>query len=93
MLPDPSFAAYRNDLADISLAGRVIASHYAEPLARTLAVSAPLQAAPSDDSEVLAELTPGEPFAMLDCTAGWAWGYAGEKRRVGYVAAQAVGPA
>jgi hypothetical protein len=28
-LPDPDFHAYRKDLADIALAGRVIASHYA----------------------------------------------------------------
>ena len=39
----------------------------------------------------LRELAPGEPFAMLDDTLGWAWGYAGEDRRVGYVRSEAVG--
>jgi hypothetical protein len=34
---------------------------------------------------------PGDPFAMLDVSLGWAWGYAGEDRRVGYVRSEAVG--
>src|SRR6185369_7472450 len=32
--PDARFNAYRKDLADVALAGSVITSHYAEPLAR-----------------------------------------------------------
>ena len=28
------------------------------------------------------ELTVGEPFELLDDGLGWAWGYAGEERRV-----------
>ena len=43
-LPDPATNAYRKDLADAALAGRVIASHYAEPLVRHLIASAPLLA-------------------------------------------------
>jgi Bacterial dipeptidyl-peptidase Sh3 domain len=71
----------------------VIASHYAEPVERTIATAAALRSAPSDDSEVIRELQPAEPFALLDETLGWAWGYAGEDRRVGYVRSDAVGPA
>jgi len=71
----------------------VIASHYAEPLERTIAASAELRAAPGDDAEVVRPLHAGEPFAMLDDTLGWAWGYAGADRRVGYVRSEAVGPA
>ena len=55
----------------------------------TKAVS--LLAAPSDDAEALLKLTPGDPFSMLDNSLGWAWGYAGKKRRVGYVRAENVG--
>jgi hypothetical protein len=29
---------------------------------------------------------------MLDESLGWAWGYAGEERRVGYVRSEAVAP-
>jgi len=71
----------------------VIASHYAEPLGRIVTQSTTLRAGPSEDSEALLELKPGDPFAMLDNSLGWAWGYAGTARRVGYVRAEAVGKA
>ena len=83
--PDPRSNAYRPDLADVELAGRVIASHYAEPMPKIVVANAPLRIAASDDAEELAELEPEDPFAMLDDTLGWAWGYAGRDRRVGYV--------
>ena len=88
--PDPAFNAYRNDLADIALAGRVIASHYAEPLHRTLAHPTSLFAGPSDDAEIVGELAAGDDFEMLDNSVGWAWGYAGADRRVGYVRSELV---
>jgi hypothetical protein len=90
-LPDPAFNAYRNDLADIALAGRVIASHYVEPLERSIAGKAELRSAPSDDGDVVRELQSGEKFLMLDNSVGWAWGYAGDDGRVGYVKSEAVG--
>ncbi|HEX6741706.1 MAG TPA: hypothetical protein VF079_07935 [Sphingomicrobium sp.] len=68
----------------------MIASHYAEPLDRTIAAPAELRSAPSDEAEIVRELAAGEPFAMLDDTLGWAWGYAGADRRVGYVISAAV---
>ena len=87
-LPDPATHAYRQDLADTALAGRVIASHYAEPLARRLAKAAPLLAAP--DGEPLGDLSAGAVLRMLDCSRGWAWGYAPDGR-VGYVSFEALG--
>jgi hypothetical protein len=89
--PDPRFNAYRRDLADVALAGDVIASHYAEPLGRTIARATTLRAGPSDDAEALGALAPGEAFAMLDNSLGWAWGYAGGDRRVGYVRSDSLG--
>jgi hypothetical protein len=53
--------------------------------------AATLRAGPSDVSEALWELKPGDPFSMLDNSLGWAWGYAAEDRRVGYVRSEAVG--
>ena len=69
----------------------MIASHYAEPLDRAIAASTELRSTPSDDAEMIRKLKPGEPFAMLDDTLGWAWGYAGTDHRVGYVRSGAVG--
>lgn len=70
----------------------MIASHYAEPLPRVVVAATGLRTLPSADSEPIATLEPGEPFAMLDDSLGWAWGYAGAERRVGYVESAAVAP-
>ncbi|MEA3081714.1 MAG: hypothetical protein QOD54_1382 [Sphingomonadales bacterium] len=75
----------------MSLAGQVIASHYAEPLDCRIAAASALRSAPSADGELIREMMAGEPFAMLDDSLGWAWGYAGEERRVGYVRSETVG--
>ena len=68
----------------------MIASHYAEPVERVLASLTLLRAGPSDDSDALLELKAGQSFRMLDDTLGWAWGYAGDERRVGYVRSEAL---
>ena len=75
----------------MALAGRVIASHYAEPLARHLVTATPLRRSASEEAEIVAELQGGDELLMLDDTGGWAWGYAGKDKKVGYVRAEAVG--
>jgi len=45
---------------------------------------------PNDSSDVIRTLKPGEPFSLLDDSLGWAWGYAGEERRVGCVKSDAL---
>ena len=55
--------------------------------------AATLRAAPSEDGAALLELAAGDPFAMLDNSRGWAWGYAGKGRRVGYLRSEEIGPA
>jgi len=63
----------------------VIASHYAEPLPRLIGISTRLREGAASDATIIRDLQQGEPFAMLDDSLGWAWGYAGDERRVGYV--------
>ena len=75
------------------VAGRVIASHYAEPVERLVAGSAELLDSPADGAPAIRTLKPAEPFAMLDDSVGWAWGYAGADRRVGYVRSESLKPA
>jgi hypothetical protein len=75
----------------VALTHRVIASHYAEPIERTIIADTLLCDAPSEGAEVVRELLPGDPFLLLDDSVGWAWGYGGEDRRVGYVRSEAVG--
>ena len=69
----------------------MIASHYAEPLQRRLTCPAPLLAAPEENAAQVAQLAAGDLLLMLDNSRGWAWGYAGIERRVGYVRSEAVG--
>jgi hypothetical protein len=42
---------------------------------------------PSDLSEPVSQLLPGELFAVVEFTTSWAWGYCLADRRVGYVEA------
>ena len=69
----------------------MIASHYAEPVEREVERAATLRSGPSETADVIRELEAGEPFQLLDDTLGWAWGYAGKDRRVGYVRSDALG--
>ena len=88
--PDPEYNAFRKDLADAALAGRVIASHYADPVERRLTATATLRSGPSAEAEAAVELHAGDAFLMLDDSLGWAWGYAGKDRRVGYLRSEAL---
>ena len=68
----------------------MIASHFASPVERVLAKAAILLSGPSDEAEQVGPLGAGEPFSLLDDRLGWAWGYAGAERLVGYVPSEAL---
>lgn len=85
---DPRLNAWRSDIADIALAGRLFAPHYAAPLIRACGlIATAVREEPDDGGAEVSELLPGEGFAVLDITAGWAWGYCLADHRVGYVEA------
>lgn len=90
---DPLVDAARADIADIRIADRVFASHYAQPLPRVVLEPTSLRAARGADAPVLAALPEGEAFELLEVTGGVAWGIAVERRLVGYVDAAAIGAA
>ena len=87
---DPDIHAFRDDLADVALAGQIFAPHYARPVNRLCTHDAPVRSGPSDDAPDMFALTRGEEFALLDVTGGWAWGYRRSDHRVGYVRAEAL---
>lgn len=87
---DPAIHAYRSDIADIALAGQLIASHYARPVIRHAVAGAILREQPRADGGRIADLGPGEAFAVLDISGGWTWGYRCSDHRVGYVPADAL---
>ena len=80
----------RRDLADVRLADRVFAPHYAAPMPRTLAAAAELRSSASPDSEVLARLEAGEVFEVLELAGNHAWGVAPQAGVVGYLPAAAL---
>ncbi|MFL9841973.1 SH3 domain-containing protein [Sphingomonas sp. ST-64] len=83
--------AARRDLADIRLADRVFAPHYAAPALHTVSVPTSLRADRSDDAELLATLATGDIFEVLEVSGGLAWGRAPGVGKVGYVAASDLG--
>jgi cell wall-associated NlpC family hydrolase len=80
-------------VADIALADRVFAPHYALPLPHGCVVAAtPVRGTPSDEASAVSELLHGEEFAVVDSSGGWAWGYSCHDNYVGYIAVDALGP-
>ena len=87
---DPRRHAVRADLADLRLADRVFAPHYAAPFARTLARPAPLRAGREPACETLATLDAGDAFELLEIAGDAAWGVAPGPGLVGYLDADAL---
>lgn len=88
---DRRVTAVRGDLACLSLADRVFAPHYAQPLASHC--TAPFTALRTDatgESEAVGELLKGEDFALLDRIGDWAWGQASD-RSCGFVRSADLG--
>ncbi len=81
----------RRDLADVRLADRVFAPHYAAHIPHVASHATQVLASRERDSEVLAMLAPGDLFEVLELSAGLAWGSAPGQNVVGYVDATHLG--
>jgi cell wall-associated NlpC family hydrolase len=90
---DARVNAFRPDIADIALAGTLLAPHYAQAEACYCLASTAMRARPSMEAPSVSQLIQGEGFALLDQAGGWAWGYSLHDHYVGYLPADAVGVA
>ena len=81
--------AARGDLADVRLADRIFAPHYAAPVGRSAVAQTPLLAA--HGGEPVSELLHGERFDVLELSHGYAWGVGAVDGAVGFVAMDALG--
>lgn len=83
--------AARRDLADIDLAGRWFAPHYAVP--QTVACGAQgddILAAASAHARRISQLLPGEDFAVVERSGGFAWGFSRHDHYVGYISEKSL---
>jgi NlpC/P60 family/Bacterial dipeptidyl-peptidase Sh3 domain len=82
----------RGDLADIKLAGKLFAPHYAVPMLRTgIAPVTEIHAEPHATSMPVSALMHGEEFAVLDIAGDWAWGYCLHDDYLGYLRVAELG--
>ncbi|MDR6851005.1 hypothetical protein J2Y54_000498 [Sphingomonas sp. BE123] len=88
---DPRRDAARRDLADVRLADRIFAPHYAAPLFQRAVQETPIRAGRDPESEAIAALPAGAEFEVLEISGGLAWGRAPSIQTVGYVDASALG--
>lgn len=90
---DPRLHAYRPDLADARLAGRVSAARFVEGRPVVCAAPlAPLRSAPDAERAFTATLLLGEPALVFDEADGWAWLRSEQDGYVGYARAEALAP-
>jgi hypothetical protein len=82
---DPRVDAVRRDLADVRLADRVFAPHYAAPMLRRIAGVTTLRESSAADSSVLAQLKADDLFEVLELAGTHAWGVAPGVGLVGYI--------
>ena len=86
LVGDKRTTPIRGDLADISLAGKLFAPHYAVPMLRTgIAPVTEIHAEAHATSMPVSALMHGEEFAVLDVAGEWAWGYCLHDNYLGYV--------
>jgi hypothetical protein len=86
---EPGRYAIRRDLAEIDVADRVFAQHYAEPMRYRLTQDVDVRRRPQADADARGHLRAGDPFDVFDIGRDWAWGR-GAEGPVGYVACSAL---
>jgi cell wall-associated NlpC family hydrolase len=90
---DPRLNAYREDLADARLKGKVAAPRFVDgERRRVVADQAPLKGMSAAEAPLASEVLRGEAFVVFDETdEGWAWGQLETDGYVGYVPSGALG--
>ena len=88
---DPSIHAVRDDLADVELADRVFAPHYAQAMPYRVVTAATTHVKPHSDTPIVDSLEVGAMIDIFDLSAGWGWVRTG--KGIGYVPADCIEPA
>ncbi len=80
----------RDDLADVELADRVFAPHYAQSLAFRARADCALRVQPTNNAVIIRSISSGEIVNVFDISGGWAWVRAAGF--MGYVMAETIEP-
>jgi hypothetical protein len=91
---DPRLNAYRPDLADARLMGKIEAQRFVQgERRRVIADAAPMRRTPTPDAPLDSEALRGEVFQVFEENSeGWAWGQLETDAQVGYIPSGALGP-
>lgn len=90
--PDRRLHAYRPDLADIALKGRIEAHQFvASTPMQVITHTAPLHREPRKDAPLDSEALCGEIVRVFETGEGWAWGQLASDGYVGYLPAERLG--
>ena len=81
----------RDDLADVELADRVFAPHYARAMAYRVTMAAMTHAKPDASTPVIDTLDAGAALDLFDLSAGWGW--VRSAKGMGYIVADCIEPA
>jgi cell wall-associated NlpC family hydrolase len=93
MTLDPRLHAFRDDLADARLRGRIEAGRFVEGrAARVVAGRAPVRKLPTPDAELLTFYHYGEPVFVFEAAGGFGWCQSMIDDYVGYVGLREVAP-
>ena len=87
---DPSVDAVRDDLADVELADRVFAPHYAQSLAFRAIADGALRGQPTSNATIIRSISSGDIVDVFDISGSWAWVRAAGF--MGYVMAETIEP-
>lgn len=92
---DPRLNAFRPDLADAALKGRVTAERFVEgEVCQVAAAQAPLRRAPASDAPLDTEALRGEPVRVFETNAdGWSWVQLLDDSYVGWMPSDTLAPA
>lgn len=90
---EPRLHAFRPEIADAKLIGKVDAKRFVEAVSRRVVVpSAPLKRIPRPEASLDSEVLRGETFRVFEETGeGWSWGQLETDGYVGYVPTAALG--
>lgn len=91
MIPDPRLHAYREDIADVALRGKVDSLRFVQPELRQISVSiASVHAEPRMDASTVTEALLGEQVNVFQVKDGWAFVQLLMDSYVGYLPARCL---